>query len=79
MATLIDSPDFVDVVSWLSGRNYRQYHATTVALRSTNTGSWFFETPEFKNWLAAEHGTLWIIGMREYLLLAASGHKLTAP
>ncbi|KAJ3527065.1 hypothetical protein NMY22_g9920 [Coprinellus aureogranulatus] len=53
-----------DVASWLCSTNYRQYHSTTVALRAADTGSWFFETPEFNEWLANEHGTtLWITGM----------------
>ncbi|KAJ3500680.1 hypothetical protein NMY22_g19181 [Coprinellus aureogranulatus] len=55
--------EVIEIASWLSPKNYRVHHDTTVALRAENTGLWFLTSEEFKAWVKGEPGVLWVTGM----------------
>lgn len=55
------------VLAWLSGLSFEDTHRAVLAKRHPNTGQWFLDTDEFKQWRDSQSNTtsaLWCPGMR---------------
>ncbi|KAK0108253.1 hypothetical protein ONS95_003071 [Cadophora gregata] len=52
-----------DIINSLNAVDYNQYQSANVRLRQAGTGGWFLDGAEFKSWLSADHGKLWLYGI----------------
>lgn len=54
------------VLNWLSLLTFKDRHHAIRSLRQPDTGGWFFETEEFKEWLEGnKNSALWCPGIRK--------------
>ncbi|OBT78240.1 hypothetical protein VF21_03031 [Pseudogymnoascus sp. 05NY08] len=51
------------LVEWISSAEYSSQQSDFIARRESETGQWFLDSPEFKNWLAGHSRTLFCPGI----------------
>ncbi len=57
-----------DVVNWLSPFDFCSKQQDILSDRCPGTGEWFLKSQEFNDWLRGTNQTLWLDGIRKFLL-----------
>jgi hypothetical protein len=60
----IDELRLQDVVNWLSPLDFRGKQMETLGRRHPETGQWFLDLDEFRDWLSGTKKALWCYGIR---------------